>query len=348
MKTLSADRPAAPISELPRDNEGFQRVAEPYRRELLLHCYRFMGSIHDSEDLVQETFLRAWRGVGKFEGRTSVKNWLYRIATNACLNALARRAKARRLLPEDISRPATRMLKGSPSTEIPWLEPYPDSEMPEVVDTSPSPSGRYEVRDTVRLAFIAATQRLPPRQRAVLLLRDVLGWSANETAKTLHTSVASTNSALQRARGTLERRLSAEEIGKQDPLPSREQSLADRYAQAWEDGDLDRLVELLTKDATLSMPPWRQWYQGRSQIASFLGWAFDWVWHRRRRTFRFVATRANGQHAFGEYIRRRGEKRFHAHALHLLTFKKRGIHRLTVFIDAGLFPKFGLRETLNA
>jgi RNA polymerase sigma-70 factor (ECF subfamily) len=348
MKTLSEDRHAAPISELPRDRERFQRVVELYRRELLLHCYRFMGSIHDSEDLVQETFLRAWRSVGKFEGRASVKNWLYRIATNASLNALSRRAKTRRLLPQDVSMPATQMLRGSPATEIPWLEPYPDSEMPEIVDSSPSPARRYELRDTVRLAFIAATQRLPARQRAVLLLRDVLGWSANETAKTLHTSVASTNSALQRARGTLERRLSAEEIGKQDPLPSEQQSLADRYAQAWEDGDLDRLVELLTKDAALSMPPWMQWYQGRSQIAAFLGWAFDWVWAKRRRTFRFVATRANGQHGFAEYVRRRGQKRFHAHALHLLTFNKRGIHRVTVFIDVDLFSKFGLRETLTA
>ena len=185
------------------DRDGFQHLAEPYRQELQLHCYRMLGSLHDAEDLVQETLLRAWRGLDRFEGRTALRGWLYRIATNTCLDALADRARARRVLPEAHGSPSQRRPLGGPATEIAWLEPYPDTAHDGLADTAPGPEARFEMSEAVQLAFVAAIQHLPPRQRAVLLLCDVLGWSATETARLLDASVASVNSALQRARATL-------------------------------------------------------------------------------------------------------------------------------------------------
>src|SRR5215472_13615480 len=192
------------------DREAFQRLVEPYRRELHLHCYRMLGSLDDADDLVQETYLRAWRAFDRFEGRASLRTWLHRIATNACLNALTgRRARARRVLPDDLNPPANSMPDGEPATEVPWLEPYPDSALEGIADAAPGPDARYEMHEAVQLAFIAAIQYLPPRQRAVLLLREVVGISAAETGRLLDASVASVNSALQRAHATLEKRLPA-------------------------------------------------------------------------------------------------------------------------------------------
>src|SRR5262252_4448331 len=249
-----------------RDREAFQRLVEPYRPELRLHCYRMLGTIDDAEDLVQETFLRAWRAVDRFEGRASVRSWLYRIATNACLNALASRARARRVLPEAVGPQAVEMPRGEPATEIPWLEPYPDAALEGVPDTAPGPDARYEMREAVQLAFVAAIQHLSPRQRAVLLLRDVRGWSAAETAGLLDSSATSVNSALLRARATIERRFPDGRPGALPPQDERQRELLDRYVRVWDAADVDGLVALLREDAVIAMPPWPHWYRGHEAI----------------------------------------------------------------------------------
>jgi RNA polymerase sigma-70 factor, ECF subfamily len=210
----------------------------------MLHCYRLVGSLQDAEDLTQETFLRTWPGIDRVQGRASIKNWLYRIATNVCLTAISKATNRRRVLPEQISEPAKRMPSGSPADDVPWVEPYPDSSLESLPDTSPGPASRYEMREAIRLAFVVATQRLPARQRAVLLLRDVLGWSAGETAQALGMTVASANSALQRARLTLGNRLSKEEIANQSGNDPHRKQVAEKYAAAWENADLDGLTAL--------------------------------------------------------------------------------------------------------
>jgi RNA polymerase sigma-70 factor (ECF subfamily) len=328
------------------DPKRFKKIVEAHRSELLAHCYRFAGSMHDAEDLVQETFLKAWRGIDRFEGRSSLRSWLYRIATNVCLTAATRKANARRVFPEDMSGATTRMPEGKPDSDISWIEPWSDLE--NVADASPGPAARYEVRETIRLAFISATQRLPARQRAVLLLRDVLGWSANETADTLAMTLASVNSALQRARRTLGKDLSPEEINDTAAGEGPHRAVAEDYADAWERADLDGLVSLLAKDAALVMPPWTQWYSGRAAIRVFLHWAFDWAWDQGKRgVFRMITTRANGQVAFGCYVRRRGEPKLHAHVLQVLTFKKGRIARITMFVGPQFFANFGLAAELD-
>jgi len=261
VSTSAADSPHRPplLDAATRgDRDAFQQLVEPYRRELQFHCYRMLGSLYDAEDLVQETLLRAWRGRDRFEGRASLRSWLYRIATNACLTALAHRSNARRVLPEALSPPADQMPEGEPATEMPWLDPYPDAALDGLADAAPGPDARYELREAVQLAFVAAIQQLPSRQRAVLLLRDVLGWSAGETASLLDTSVAAANSALQRARATLEQRFPSGQPTTQPAPDDRQRALLERYVRAWEDADLDGFVALLRDDAVLSMPPWRQ------------------------------------------------------------------------------------------
>jgi RNA polymerase sigma-70 factor, ECF subfamily len=340
------ETPAMPsVAFSANDPDGFQRAVESHRKELLLHCYRFVGSMHDAEDMVQETFLRAWRGLSRFQGRSSVRSWLYRIATNVCLDALSRRSASRRVFPDDLGGPTRRMPKGPPSTEVPWIEPFPDMALEGVVDASPGPSIQYEQREAVRLAFISATQRLPARQRAVLLLRDVLGWSAGETAGTLKMTVASANSALQRARSTLETGLSREEISDAAGTDDAKNSIADRYAHAWESSDLRELVGLLAKDATMVMPPWRLWYQGRSRIRILFAWA--WRVLSGGGTYKMVATCANSQVAFGTYLKRPGEDKYHAHVFQVLTFQEGRIGRVTLFVGPEHFTKLGLAPTLD-
>jgi len=323
------------------DRDAFQRLAEPYRRELLLHCYRMVGSLHDAEDLVQETFLRAWRGLNGFEGRSSFRAWLYRIATNACLNALV--SRARRVLPEMQDRPSDQMPSGGPATEIAWLEPYPDTALEGIADAAPGPDARYEMREAVQLAFIAAIQYLPPRQRAVLLLRDVLGWSAAESARLLDTSVASVNSVLQRARATLEKRLPAGRPSAPPAPNDRHRALLDRYVRVWESADVDGFVALLREDAVLSMPPWREWYVGREAIRTFFAWAWRSGGHG---PFRLVPTAANRQPAFAFYKRGHGGPEWRAHALHLVTLRDESIAALTFFVGPQLFGAFGLPAVL--
>jgi RNA polymerase sigma-70 factor, ECF subfamily len=342
----SDDRPdQSPLLDRAKkgDQRAFQDVAEPYRRELQLHCYRMLGSLHDAEDLVQETFLRAWRGLSRFEGRASLRSWLYRIATNACLNTLASRTNPHRVVPETQGPPAGQMPEGMPATEVSWLEPYPDAALEGIADTAASPQARYEMREAVQLAFIAAIQLLPPRQRAVLLLRDVLGWSSGETAGLLEASIASVNSALQRARATLGKGSNRPTV---IPVPDdRQRALLDRYVRAWEGADIDTLVALLREDAVLSMPPWKQWYRGREAARAFFTWAFVWK-STSYRPFRLIPTAANQQPAFGMYHRGEEEHEYRVHAIQLLTPKDDKIAALTFFRDPQLFAAFGLPAVL--
>jgi RNA polymerase sigma-70 factor (ECF subfamily) len=269
------------------DEAAFRDLLEPHRRELHAHCYRMLGSVHDADDALQDASLRAWRGLARFEGRSSLRSWLYTIATNTCLTHIERRPK--RALPVEYG-PATdpHTGPGEPLLETVWIEPYPDAAV------------QAEERESVELAFIAALQHLPATQRAVLILREVLGYSAKETAATLETSVASVNSALQRARATIEDRLP--ERSQQHTLRAlgdeRLSELVTAYLDAWERGDVDGVVELLAEDATFAMPPLASWFGPREQIRDFLRqypMSGRWEW-------RAIVTSANGQPALGYYV----------------------------------------------
>jgi RNA polymerase sigma-70 factor (ECF subfamily) len=323
----------------------FERLAEPLRRELKLHCYRMLGSTHEAEDLVQETYLRAWRGFGGFEGG-SIRAWLYRIATNACLDALASRRRAPRMLPDRQAPPsvAAEMPQGAPPTDAAWLEPYPDFELEGIADDAPNPEARYASREAVQLAFVAAIQELPPRQRAALLLCDVLGWAAAETATLIGGSTASINSALQRARETLAKTYpQGRPPATPRPNPAQQQ-LLDRYLQAWEGHDLDGFVALLREDAAFTMPPWRQWYAGREAVRSFVATAWAAVGG-----LHLLQTAANRQPAFALYARAGEDKPWSAHAIQVLALEGDKISTLTTFappLGPRLFPAFGLPLTL--
>jgi RNA polymerase sigma-70 factor, ECF subfamily len=314
--------------------DDFARLTEPYRRELLTHCYRMLGSVHEAEDLVQETYLLAWRGYGDFEGRSSLRTWLHRIATRACLKALERRA--RRALPSGLGRPSGDP-EGAPANgrpETPWLQPFPDA----MFGSAPAdPATTVESRRTVRLAFVAALQHLLPRQRAVLLLRDVLAWRAGEVADLLGTTTAAVNSSLQRSRAQLALAGPAQD-DVVEPTDPRQRELVDRYATAFENADIAGLMRLLTDDAVFEMPPIPTWFAGRENIGRFLA--------TRPRTpgdMRMVPTSANGQPALGVYMRD-DSGRHRAHAVLVLTLAAAGITRTTMFHDPGLFGVFGLPD----
>jgi RNA polymerase sigma-70 factor (TIGR02960 family) len=326
------------------DEAAFRALTEPYRREIEVHCYRILGSVQDAEDMVQETFLAAWRGLEGFEGRASVRTWLYRIATNRCLNAL--RDASRRpggttgapALPPDPPEP-TRV------ADPLWLQPYPDVLLDDIPDGAPGPDQRYEAREALALAFVAGLQHLPPAQRAMLVLRDVLGFRAAEVAATLDTSEAAVNSGVQRARSAFETRLPS--AGRERaPLPqsARERALVGRFADAFESGDVDAIVALLTDDAWLTMPPVPLEYQGPAAIARFLSTVPAGGELQR---FRLVATRANGQPAFGFYLRDAQCPIAHAAGILVLTLEGDRISALTSFHDTGVFPSFGLPRTVR-
>ena len=321
------------------DEQTFQNLAEVYRREIQFHCYRMLGSVHDAEDLVQETFVRALRGRQQFEGRSSLRAWLYRIATNACLNALSRRAIHRRILPDSSDQDADGNVQAEVNNEILWLEPYPDAALDKIVDAKPDPGARYEMRETVRLAFMAAIQYLPPKQRAVLLLRDAMGWSAEETARAMGLSVASANSALQRARTTLAKEFPNGLPNKRPEPTQSHRDLLERYVQAWEGADLDGLIALLKHDAVLAMPPFEQWYRGPENIRLVLGRAWDGPLSP---PFRLIATAANQQPAFGLYSFNQEASEFKAVAIDLVEVQGDAIARIDAFINPALFPRFGL------
>ena len=325
------------------DEEAFRRLVESHRAELHAHCYRMLGSLQDAEDALQETLLRAWRGLGGFAGRSSPRTWLYTIATNACLDAIARRPK--RVLPVDYG-PASVPSKdpGEPLVESVWVEPYPDEELG-MPDGYAAPEARYEQREAVELAFIAALQHLPARQRAVLVLREVLGFSAREVADTLETTVASVNSALQRARKTVDERLPAQ--SQQATLRTlgdeHVRDLVGRYIDAWAKGDVDALRALLAEDATFSMPPWSSWWRGRETIAGFAKTAVEFCAEARP-----VLVRANAQPAVAYYSEDAETGRFKATAIDVVTFDGTLIKDITAFISPELFSRFGLGPELPA
>jgi RNA polymerase sigma-70 factor, ECF subfamily len=324
------------------DDDAFGRLAGPYRGELHAHCYRMLGSAADAEDALQETLLRAWRALPRFEGRSSVRSWLYKIATNVCLKVIERRPS--RVLPVDLG-PAANPSDGpaEPMTEAVWLEPYPDERLGFGSGLA-NPEARYEQREGVELAFIAALQHLPARQRAVLILRDVLGFSARETAAALETTSVSVDSALQRARKTVARRLP--EQSQQATLRSLSdgalRQVVQRYVAAWESNDVDAVVAMLAEDARLAMPPLPAWYRGSEQVASFLrsgplAGATRW---------RLIPVRANAQIAFGGYAWDDKTQTFTPHALDVLTLRGAQIEEITAFLTPGAFGGFGLPATL--
>ena len=326
-------------------DETFERLGEPYRREIKLHCYRMLGSLHEAEDLVQETYLRAWRSFGSFDPGGSFRAWLYKIATNACLNALASRKRMQRWLPDHRAPPTTEMPDGKPAADVAWLEPYPDAELAGVADEAPNPEARYAADESVQLAFVATIQYLPPRQRAVLLLCDVLGWAATEAATLLGGSTASINSALQRARDTLAKRYSARGSSVGSEPDSAQKELLGRYLKAWEGLDLNNFVTLLKEDATYTMPPLPQWYSGREAIRAFFESAF-----KLYADFRLRPIRANRQPAFAAYSRGRAGAPWTAHSIQVLTLDDGSISRLTLFVKPDslrLFEAFGLPLTLE-
>ncbi len=322
------------------DQEAFRELVDPHRRELHVHCYRILGSMQDAEDVLQETLLAAWRGLERFEERASLRAWLYRIATNRCLNALRDAGRRPALdLPFDPPEP-TRV--GEPT----WLQPYPDVLLEGIIDASPGPDARYQTREAVELAFIAALQHLPPRQRAALVLRDVLGFHAAEVADMLDSSVDSVKGALKRARATLEQRLPPTDRDR-SPLPNspRERELVQRFADAFQADDINGIVALLTEDAWLTMPPSTLEYQGRLVIASFLRENTNW---RRGQRYRLVPTRANTQPAFATYRTDPHAPLAHATGLVVLTLEGERIAAITQFMGTSILSSFGLPRTIDA
>ena len=350
-KSSASRFPPAPASprSIATSRKDFEAAVASHRGKLLLHCYRFTGSLHDAEDLVQETVINAWRAFDRFEERSSLSSWLYRIATNVGLTSRRRQAGARRVFPDSLRGPTMRMpTRGPNPADIPWIEPLPDLLLANLRDESPGPAARYERRETVRLAFVAATQQLPPRQRAALLLCDVLGWSVGETAGTLRMTVPAVNSALQRARGTLGNGLSAEDV-KPSASAAEQRATAQRYADAWERTDVKALLALLTKDATLAMPPFNEWYQGRPGIRAFLDWFFHWSWNEGvTGAFRLIPIQANGQPALAGYVRLRPDTKFQARSVHVLTFRRKKLHRVTIFIGPKFIGRFNLPPELDS
>jgi RNA polymerase sigma-70 factor (ECF subfamily) len=323
------------------NQEAFERLVEPYRHELVVHCYRILGSFEDSEDMLQETLVRAWQHLDSYDGRSSLRAWFYKIATNACLDALDTR-KRRGLSKELYARGDPTAPLPPPSKDVMWVEPFPD----ELIDRQPGiyPEARYEVRESIMLAFVAALQKLPGRQRAVLLLCDVLGWNAGEAAGILDMTTAAVNSALQRARESMK-----QSDRKTSPSPARlnEQlsSLLNRYVAAWEAADSAALVAVLREDVALTMPPIPVWFGGRADIRSFLdGFLFKSTTPFR---LKLLPLRANGSPAFAVY-QMDASGIYRAAAIHVLTIENGGIAEINDFLisDGSFFSLFGLPLTV--
>jgi RNA polymerase sigma-70 factor, ECF subfamily len=322
-----------------RGDEGaFERLVQPYRGELQAHAYRMVGSLHDAEDAMQEALLRAWRGIGRFEGRSSLRTWLYTITTNSSLRLIERRPK--RVLPIEFGPPADpHEPPGKPLVESAWVEPFPDERLG-ADQTETSPEARYEQRESVELAFTAAMQHLPPLQRAALIMTDVLGFSPGEVAEALEQSPASIYSALQRARKATEERLPdtsqleiREKLG-EDHI----KQVVDRFMEAWENADVEQIRSLLTEDCDMVMPPWAEWFQGRDAVTEFLPRGPL----QRGRRWKLVPVLANGGPAFGCYWAD-ADGALHAEGILLLDFSDAGeVSQITTFRDSDLLPQFGL------
>jgi RNA polymerase sigma-70 factor (TIGR02960 family) len=325
------------------DGDAFGQLVSPYRRELQVYCYRFLGSVADAEDALQDTLLSAWQGLPGFEGRASVRTWLYRVATSRCVDALR---SARRRPPPSPPPEETQALEPPEPTrlgELWWLEPYPDTLLEGLADSAPGPEARYEATESISLAFITALQLLPPRQRAALILRDALGFPASQAARILDTTEESVTSALKRARATLERHQRSSPPREPAPPPgsAAERRLVGRLTRAFETADIDGILALLTEDVWLTMPPLPLEYHGRDLAGRFLtatalrpGW-----------TARLIAARANGQPAFGFYARDPQTGRYYTVGLMVLTLSGTRISAMTRF-DPATLPRFGLPATL--
>ena len=321
------------------DEAAFAALTEPYRRQLHLHCYRMLGSFDEAEDLVQETLLRAWRGRAGFEGRSTVKTWLYRIATNACLDHIE--SRSRRLGSLESPQPAE-------PNAVDWLQPYPDLLLDQIASSDPEPDAKVIGRETIELAYLAAIQYLPPKQRAILILRDALGWSAKETANLLDESVASVNSALSRARTSMRRRMPKRRLewstvatpttGERKPL--------ERYMDATDRADVAGLTALLREEVRLTMPPYPTWFEGREQIATAFALATNPAEPSYQGQFRTVATAANRQPALAAYVQRPGDSVYRALGIDVLRLESDQVVEITRFDSADLFPAFGLPLTL--
>ncbi len=324
-----------------RDGEAFRALTEPHRRELQLHCYRMLGTLQDAEDALQDTLLAAWQGLDGFEGRASIRTWLYRIATNRCLDALrtASRRPAKEWDVPGFDPPAPTSLG-----EVVWLEPYPDALLDDAMGVPLGPEARYEQSESISLAFVTALQALPPRQLAVLVLRDVLGFPAKEVADMLDSTVESVTSALKRARARLQPRLQPS-VDDRAPAPAvdspSEQALVAAFVRAYESADLAAIVDMLTDDVFMSMPPMPHEYEGRDVVAKFCAGLF-----RPGRTIDLVPTRANGQPAFGAYLRTPSGIR-HGTGLFVLTLREGSICAMTRF-ETSVYPWFGLPHSLPA
>jgi RNA polymerase sigma-70 factor, ECF subfamily len=331
------------------DTNAFSELTEPYRRELQVHCYRILGSLHEAEDMVQETLLKAWKRLHSYEGRASFRAWLYKIATNTCLDFLDQR-RSRRLLPLDVG-PASDpgMAIQPPTAEMTWLEPFPDEWLRDT--RAVNPEARYSDLESISLSFMTALQSLPPRQRAVLILRDVLDFSANETADVLEITLSSANSALHRARLTLSQRYHGQEL-ESSASPAndeRTQWLLDHFVQAWETADVAGLVALLKEDAMLAMPPSPSWYQGREAIRVFVaGTVFgenEMFAGAAPGRWRLIPTRANASPAFALY-QRDDKGQYQAFGLHVVGHEAGSLSHIFSFIDPSLPVRFGLPAVL--
>ena len=326
------------------DEGAFAALTERYRRQLQVHCYRMLGSLEDAEDVVQTTFLRAWRKRASFQGRSTFRAWLYQIATNACLDALTHRS--RRVLPPEVAPAADPRVAPLPAADLPWLQPYPDRLLEAIAPGDAEPDSALVARETIELAFLAAIQHLPPRQRAVLILRDVLGWSTKETASLLEASVASVKSALQRARATLKSHLPARRLewASSPDASDEERTLLQRYMEAHERADPVALAELLREDVRLAMPPTPTWFEGREAVVIFH--AKQVFGPEAAGRMRFVATRANRQPALAIYLRRPDEFVHRPLVIDVLRVEGGLVAEIDAFLLPELFPAFGLQPTL--
>ena len=340
----SPDQAARVAAALEGNADEFSQLTEPHRRELRVHCYRILGSLTEAEDMVQETFLHAWRRLGTFQGRSSFRAWLYKIATNACLDALDKQRRRRRLPTQAYPAADPRSAIAPPPNEISWLEPFPDEWL--IDQAAINPEARYSAYESVSLAFLAALQSLPPRKRAVLILADVLDWSAQEIARLLGVSPSAVASALHRARssmaGAYHRRAPEDRTG--PPTDPRTRELLNRYVRAWQAADVDGLVSILKEDAVLSMPPSPSWYRGRAAIRQFAAttiFADEGMFKGKAAgRWRLVLTSANGEPAFAVFERIK-DGDYRPFGIQVVSTDSARLSEITCFIDASLPPRFG-------